>query len=294
MLSLDHYASISVGIFLCLPLRAFGQYDQNIAIEFAKLAGAAYCDKESLESWTCPQCTANVTSVKVCEAKDDGTQAFVGRWGDSCVLSVEGTEDIEQVLTDLEIYTEEPQSYDCKHCSVHVGFLDTWRSLNECLTKNLKAIGCAPGQRPLKVTGHSLGAAVSAIGIMSLRDQGWETVQSYNFGMPRTGNDFFAANLTTYLAGGFYRLTHHRDPIVQLPPDDWRIYDWSYRHVEPEVFYDGAVDQGFTECSKDGNLSCSGKYWEVFFPLNISDHRYYVGVPLGWRGCKTTPPAIMV
>lgn len=271
-------------------ISAVAQYNQLRAIEFVKIAGAAYCLPEQVESWTCPTCSANVTSVKMCTSPaSDKTQAFVARWEDGCVLSFEGTETVASMLSDLHLYKMEPIHMPkkvCTNCRVHPGYLAVWANLRPCLVQNLRAIGCGEADGlPLRVTGHSLGAGVSGIAMMELRYEGWSIPESYNFGMPRTGDDSFAAHFTSTFSGKFWRLTHHKDPIVQLPPDSWGPISWKYSHVEPEVFYDGDVNQGYKICTYEHDRKCSHKYWDFQWDFTFYDHLHYLGVHLGRPPC---------
>lgn len=276
-----------------MPICKCAQYNQDLALEYAKLAGAAYCDREQVKNWSCPQCVGNVTSVKMCTATSmDRTQAFVGRWRDGCVLSFEGTETLSSMLTDLDLYTLEPEPLlqdMCNGCSVHAGYLDVWTHLKPCIIQKLYEIGCSEtAGSPLRVTGHSLGAGVSAIAMIMMERSGWNIRESYNFGMPRTGNAAFARNFTTTFAGKFWRLTHHKDPIVQLPPDIWGPISFEYLHVEPEVFYDGDVNKGYTICTDQDDKNCSEKYWDFDWDITFQDHLTYVDIPMGHGPCQTT------
>lgn len=282
---------ISAGLIGATQLiSAVAQYNQLRAIEFVNIAAAAYCLPDQVESWTCPQCLGNLTSVKMCTAtSSDKTQAFVARWEDGCVISFEGTEIFASEITDLELYTLKPTPMlkkVCDNCSVHSGYLDVWASLRPCLVQNLRAIGCNEVDgSPIRVTGHSLGAGVSGIAMMHLEREGWNIAESYNFGMPRTGDDVFVANFTSTFSGKFWRLTHHKDPIVQLPPDAWGPLNWKYSHVEPEVFYDGDVNQGYKICTDEHDSNCSSKYWNFNWDLTFYDHLHYLGVQLGRLPC---------
>lgn len=273
--------------FLC----SSAQYNQDLALQYVKIAGAAYCLPNEIESWTCPQCTADVTSVKVCEStSSDKTHAFVGRWKDGCVLSFEGTETAMAMLIDLELYNLKPLpilNQVCNNCSVHPGYLWVWDHLRECIVQKLRAIGCNKEARsPLRITGHSLGAGVAGIAMTYLEHEGWNIVESYNFGMPRTGDEAFVTNFTSMFAKRFYRVTHHKDPIIQLPPDKLGPINFTYAHVEPEVFYDGDPDQGYTICNQHHDVNCSAKYWDVLnWDLTFHDHLTYLGVPLGRGPC---------
>jgi len=270
-------------------VHALAQYNQDLAIEFTKIAGAAYCIPEQVEKWDCPQCSANLTSVEMCTATSaDHTQAFVGRWKDACVLSFEGTENLASALVDLELYSFEPSPMIramCDGCNVHSGYLDVWTHLQPCITTKLQSIGCK--EKALHVTGHSLGAGVAAIAMMLLQRSGWNVAESYNFGMPRTGDDAFAKNFTQLFSGKFWRVTHHKDPIVQVPPDTWGPFSSSFAHVLPEIFYDGDVDQGYKMCAQRHDSQCSWKYTNFWdWDLTFADHLTYMDIPMGRRPCQ--------
>lgn len=266
------------------------QYNQDVAIQFAKIAGAAYCLPDQVKHWNCPHCTEDVTSVQLCTAPSkDKTQAIVGRWKDGCVVSFEGTESVGSEIADIELYTFEPSPMlreICDNCSVHAGYLDVWTNLHPCVITSLHSIGCSEkAGSPIRVTGHSLGAAVTAIAMMMLERNGFNITEAYNFGMPRTGDASFAANFTATFSGKFWRVTHHKDPIVQVPPDQWGPISWRYRHVEPEIFYDGNLSQGYKMCTDSHDHNCSAQYWDFNWDFTCADHMTYVGVQMGHGPC---------
>lgn len=268
---------------------AQAKYDQDLAIQYARIASAAYCSPEDVQKWDCPLCTPKLSSVKMCTATlGAATQAFVGRWQDGCVISVEGTENPASMLRDLELYAVWPiKLHDiCGNCSVHPGYHGIWEHLDECLMDALEQNGCSPkNKKPIRVTGHSLGAGVSAIAMMYLEYRGWNVKEGYNFGMPRTGDINFATNFTHKFSGRFWRVTHHKDPIVQLPPDAWGHLDFHYAHVSPEVFYDGTADQGYKLCPRRLDPLCSWKYAAFDWDYTCRDHLIYVDQPMGIHAC---------
>jgi hypothetical protein len=302
--------SIVAGI-LCLPRAVasqHGEYSQAKAIEYAYLSGAAYCSEDKLNRWNCSQCNAPLHNVKVCHSSDM-TQAFVGRWHGDCAISFEGTETWKSMWTDVHIYTQTPvkvwpgckadgKGKDSNDCEVHAGYYKDWLSLRPCIIRALDANGCtnknsaagANGSQ-LRVTGHSLGAAVAAIAMMDLEDAGWTVREAYNFGMPRTGNWQFAKGFMNQFTGRFWRVTHHKDLIVQVPLP-MRNISWTYSHTGLEAFYDGEVSQGYKICMAPEDPNCSKQYWDVLFDdWSMKDHLFYMGVEMGKHGCGETPVA---
>merc|ERR1719183_1755128 len=92
--------------------------------------------------------------------------------------------------------------------------------------------------------------------MVELRNAGWNVVDLYTFGMPRTGNAAFAEGFSQMFDGIAYRVTHGRDPFVNFPNAP------SYVHVEPEVFYKGHVDEGYVICTLPNDKTCSAQYFQ--------------------------------
>lgn len=259
-------------------------YDEKRAIQYAKLSGAAYCSENSLKSWSCgDKCISGISNVQVC--KGASTKAFVSTWEGSCLVSFEGTSNIASAIADLEFLKKSVTWNKCSNCRLHGGFLDEWNSLEKCVKTELASVGC-PAGKSIRLTGHSLGAALSGIAGVSLSSDGWKVVEHYNFGMPRTGDANFAKAFNS-LGGEFYRVTHHEDPVVQLPPDEL-IIDWHFEHVEPEIFYNGDVSKGHVGCSVADDKKCSGQYWNLpIDALHIPDHLDYMGTETSTSDCKS-------
>eukprot|EP00928_Gymnodinium_smaydae_P055639 TRINITY_DN39135_c0_g1_i2.p2 TRINITY_DN39135_c0_g1~~TRINITY_DN39135_c0_g1_i2.p2 ORF type:complete len:307 (-),score=48.28 TRINITY_DN39135_c0_g1_i2:133-1053(-) len=230
-----------------------------------------------------------MASVKLCDGLT--TQAFVGRSGSSCVASFMGTRDALAWITNLRFNKVDVPWEDCNQCRVHQGFLSEWQSLEPCIEQSLEDIGCPRGAR-VSLTGHSLGGAVATLAAMSLEVRGWHVAEAYTFGMPRTGDDNFARALTHQLRGRFFRVTHGLDPVPHLPPMPWLVLNMHYAHVEPEIFYEGNVSEGYAVCTEDGDKACAAK--SSFIPelmLHIDDHRTYLDADTGTMGCDRSAVA---
>merc|ERR1711916_265890 len=79
--------------------------------------------------------------------------------------------------------------------------------------------------------------------------------------------------------------THHRDPVVQLPPDQL-IGDWHFEHVEPEIFYNGHVSEEYVGCGVADDKTCSEQYWDIAIDaLNLDDHLTCMDVDTAVFGC---------
>mmetsp|Transcript_32071 Transcript_32071/g.70154 ORF Transcript_32071/g.70154 Transcript_32071/m.70154 type:complete len:336 (+) Transcript_32071:108-1115(+) len=270
----------AVAVWLYFPRRSsVAVYSQDTAVALARLAGAAYCSPESLEAWNCGQnCIPGVTKVKVCQGSS--TRTFIAQWKGHGLVSFEGTHTTSSMVKDLEANKEKAGLPSCASCWVHRGFLDEWHSLRGCVIQTLADIGFAEGSE-VRVTGHSLGAAVSVIAMIDLVSSGWKILESYNFGMPRTGGKVFASTFNDLFRGRFFRITHHMDPVPHVPPD---ILE--FMHVGSEVFYDGNVSKGYTLCEHGEDYECAGRYWDIARDLfHLGDHSDYMDVITGSAGC---------
>jgi len=250
-------------------------------VKYAKLAGAAYCSSSSLQSWSCGSvfCSEAVTKVKVCQGAP--TKPFVGLWESKGLVSFQGTHGVAAMIQDLKIVKSGSDWPECSGCKLHSGFLDEWNSLKACVQTSLTSLG----GKTVRTTGHSLGAALSIIAAVDLHYQGFTIEESYDFGRPRTGSVEFAHASEALFGNNVNRVTHQRDPVVQLPPDKWGIISWHYEHSAPEAFFDGADSVGVKICSDVHDKTCSAKYWDVLIDnLNVNDHLKYMDIPIA--GCS--------
>lgn len=132
----------------------------------------------------------------------------------------------------------DPKKSECTNCTVHAGFMTSWRHTRPHLVPHLdELVKLYPGYQ-LSLVGHSLGGAVAALAALDFQARGWKP-QVTTFGEPRIGND----RLTQYLDKAFpsncqngqsemyRRVTHIDDPVPLLP-----LSEWGYRMHAGEVF----------------------------------------------------------
>jgi hypothetical protein len=86
---------------------------------------------------------------------------------------------------------------------------------------------------------------------------------AYVFASPRVGNKAFADAFDEKISAttAFFRVSHHWDPVVHLPP-----MSWGFVHVQSEVFYDAPGEAHM--CPRVEDDSCANKYY-LYHP---SDH----------------------
>lgn len=128
---------------------------------------------------------------------------------------------------------KDPKRPVCSNCTVHMGFLASWKSAREYVLPALEqARKEYPGYK-LRLVGHSLGGAVTALAALELRlVHGWEDVQITTFGEPRLGNQGLADFVDDVFGLAekedrepeervYRRMTHADDPVPLLPLSEW-------------------------------------------------------------------------
>merc|ERR1711953_404335 len=110
--------------------------------------------------------------------------------------------------------------------------------------------------------------------------------ESYNFGMPRTGDEMFAQKFNELFGDRFFRVTHYMDPVVHLPPNNL-IVNWHFTHVSPEIYYKGDVKAGWVQCSNPDDEKCSAQNWNVVTDLlHLANHLDYMDVATSIFDCS--------
>jgi triacylglycerol lipase len=120
------------------------------------------------------------------------------------------------------------------------GFL---AALDEIWEPLFKAVDAAQleKERPLWVTGHSLGGAVALLSAWRFQRQFIKIHQVYTFGSPMIGNEAAAAAFHKQFPGRIFRFIDSRDPVPRLPT--LSLTSNEYSHCLQEVLL-GAASAG--------------------------------------------------
>lgn len=186
-----------------------------------------------------------------------------GREAPSIVVAFRGTYSLANTVVDLSTVPQEYVPYpdpgdggrkhrsgngteqQCMNCTVHMGFLESWRQARKLVLPVLKNARSRHPSYPVRLVGHSLGGAVACLAALELKvGFGWDDLTVTTFGEPQAGNAAFASlvdrafgleALDGYdpdLEGRAYRrVTHAGDPVPLLP-----LREWGYRPHAGEVF----------------------------------------------------------
>lgn len=265
-------------------------FDADIALYAVHLSAAAYCSNATLENWSCQPCKAisDFKPLYVFEHAPTFTRGFIGlsRTLASVVLSFEGSEDLENFITDAEAWHVDFKVPGAPSgVEVHSGFYNAYNSVATRVRSQLTSLRDSYASYRLLVTGHSLGAALASIAAIDLdMNNVWDDIYVYSFGLPRVGNfayaQFFNSTITTK-----YHVTHNRDLVPHLPPESF-----GFHHEPREVFqvetYTGP--SSLRVCDGSGEDPTCGDQYNIFAEWSVSDHLLYMGVPLGSSGCGSS------
>lgn len=158
-----------------------------------------------------------------------GTEGFVAESPEMVILAFRGTTDKADWRTNLR--ARNPKTVLVKGrppVCVHEGFLRAYEAVQAEVERLLAGVK----DKPIYITGHSLGGAVAVVAAMSLaRD---EIAACYTFGAPRVGDRSF----DEYVKAPHYRVVNGLDAVPLVPFSIMR-----YSHGgDPRYIRKGQVD----------------------------------------------------
>ena len=156
------------------------------------------------------------------------------------ILAFRGTTSVQDWVvdalafqTDISIYIDDKTKYSS--AKVHLGFILQYSYFQNSIRNALKDTG---GKTPLLITGHSLGAALSAIAcfLIATSKNGpfASKILNYNYASPRVGNEGFQEGFDALISES-YRIVNFSDIIPQLPPS--KLGKYSYKHCGTQYDY---------------------------------------------------------
>lgn len=247
---------------------SFNLAQANISIW---LSAAAYCDRNDYQTRTFQGPTSGFVVTEVIHTMIYDTTGYIGYLpSDSSIYVVfRGTEDVRNWMADLDIFKTEYTSYPDCDCYVADGFYGAEQLVISDIIDQVTQLKAKFPSYSVKVTGHSLGAALALLTAMDLLNSGFD-VSLYNFGQPRVGDDDFSAFVKSKLQT--WRVTHAADVVPHVP-----FTSFGYYHVCTEIFED--VDGNLKTCdSSCEDPTCSDQY--AFSDTNVDDHLIYLGLPV--------------
>jgi triacylglycerol lipase len=174
------------------------------------------------------------------------TQAYVATNDDHIVVAFRGTEaptSLEGVkdwlltdAVDLLIVPEGRLGTDLAAAGVgarfHQGFVNAiaaiWEPVYEVVDQEMKA-----AERPLWITGHSLGGALALLAAWLFLRRMIPVHQIYTFGGPMIGNQLAVTAFDREFAGKIFRYVNLPDPVPKLPTVS--LIANQYEHCQREI-----------------------------------------------------------
>ncbi len=145
----------------------------------------------------------------------NGTQAILVSFKDYIVLAFRGTEatSIKDIKADTKAYKTACEETAGK---IHSGFKEAYDQVRFDVEKKINESQFQ--NKPLFITGHSLGGALATIAAKMLTHKGG-IAACYTFGSPRVGDEDWIANIKTPI----YRVVNAADCVTMLPPSSETI-----------------------------------------------------------------------
>lgn len=305
--------SISVLFLLSLASALYitsADYSKTDALEFATISALSYCDSSDILSWTCGPPCQNLTGYEVYF-----TQLFNVSVGESLaftmvysssqkrfVTAFRGSQGSFEIL--LEVLEGEAMAYPNLNNSLVDDYFYT--HYNNILrpvffTELQHAIADYKGYEFI-FTGHSLGAAFTALGAYDAVTSGLlkgSDIQIYNYGMPRLGNIVLAQAIEAAIPT-IFRVVHWKDIVPHVPPclvnssndcvsssseasptSRLNSIAWAAWHVTTQIFYNEA-NTDYTVCSGAEDPKCADQF--SLAQTSVNDHHYYMGIGLFCHG----------
>jgi hypothetical protein len=153
---------------------------------------------------------ACVNSYDECTFSNDDVEVLYWNSQDAHIYAIRGTEieyNLMDVLRDLAFWRKEIRDID-----VHYGFVKGWLSIKD---KVLEHYASTTDDKPMVLTGHSMGGAIATIGAFDLMLSEWtESMECVSFGAPRCINkedDY--KDEAGHVEKVVTSYVHYRDPI---------------------------------------------------------------------------------
>ena len=229
--------------------------DLEQVIAFAERANAAYHEVETFRR----EYGAHVQDG---EFPDSGLRIYIDCEPEGKIqwVIVRGTANLPNIRSDLRFVGRDEHDLGI---SVHSGF-DS--ALQECVPWVLDRLD---RKRPVRITGHSLGASVAALMHATLEKRGFGDVITITFGQPKF-TDAHGAEALSHLA--VLRIVHDDDPVPLLPPviideDELNSYD----HCWPEVILHADGHFHYLSEHSPERMDVAG-FWADLTELNPISH----------------------
>lgn len=226
----------------------------------------------------------------------------------SIIVAFRGTYSLTNTVVDLSTVPQEYVPYpspddggdgapkgperECQNCTVHMGFLASWKNARGLVLPELKRLRKKHPSYPIQLVGHSLGGSVACLAALEMKvSLGWEDLVVTTFGEPRVGNyqlarfvdEVFQLGGQTDLESRAYRrVTHNDDPVPLLP-----LSEWGYRSHAGEIYISkkdlSPSETDIQMCVGDVDPECSAGA-DTTFRDTLRRLLHFTGLPKSTEG----------
>lgn len=248
-----------------LELSAFSASQANISLW---LSAATYCDRSVYKTRTYKGPTTGFVATYVIFDSKLDTNGLIGYLPSdkSIYVAYRGSQSYRNWIANLDAVKTSYTSFPECNCKVHKGFYAAEQAVIAGVITEVKRLRALYPTYAVKVTGHSLGAALAQLTSMDLVKAGIPC-SVYDFGQPRTGDKAYAMFANAHV--NTFRLVHDKDQVPHLP----FTTEMDFYHVCTEVFED--VNHKLRVCdSSCEDPTCGDQY--AFSQTNWDDHPYYL------------------
>lgn len=176
------------------------------------------------------------------------------------IISIRGTDNLQNFKQDAEYI---PSKNKQLHIYVHSGFdADTYKVYLDILPFLRKELR-------VKLTGHSLGAAISTLLMIYLHADGFDIARSINFGQPKLTNK---EGVNRYEFLPLTRVVDENDVVPLLPPVT--LLDslhGLYEHLGDEIILLEGPYYAYLE-QHDAERKSVWSFWENIGEESVSEH----------------------
>jgi len=175
------------------------------------------------------------------------------------IVAFRGTSSTTNWISDI-IASQTKFKYVKEDCLTHRGFTDIYSTARSQI---MSALAKLSSNKPLYITGHSLGAALATLCAIDVAaNTSFNSPYLFTYGGPRVGDPSFSKAFTKYVRSS-YRVANEFDVVTHAPPSIYKLpkreKKYYYSHVPtlvPLNFQNGSfsgnhiISSYFAELSK--------------------------------------------
>jgi len=294
-----------VSLLFLLSAAQNGAYDHYMAVEMSNAAFSSYCPNNKLEGLNCGKNCAAMKGYtfllqetkSICVLQSASYSTFIKHESKRIVISFRGTSNIVQLVNELALsagvnFNLCPNVHGAKAL---LYFNAAYGKVRDGLRSHIQYLKKYRPDYEFYFTGHSLGGALATLASLDLACNGIlpkKQIHLWTFGSPRVG-DIILANAVIHHVGEHWRITHHKDTVVHVPPCRVNVlgkcsaegskivdaflgfgafnYGW---HLWPEVHYlPGFLS--YRICESSEHEHCANQH--ILPSTSVADHKGYLG-----------------